>query len=217
MKRLDFGWVGLARRDDHFGSRQNVVREPGRPVGHHRVTIPVEIKQMTRTGVMEEVVRFVGDDPMRKPGPAPDFVQGGQDRSNVAIFSSDGRCDRSITTLRSGYRSARRRSRGVGCVVRYRLHQPCQCDHRLLTLLPVEKWRLHALVKRIDDTDLRSGVRFAVMALVNLPLLPQGPYGPLGGIRPRPAEQHVAETTVEPRLPRCVIVPGIDPITVLRE
>jgi uncharacterized membrane protein (DUF4010 family) len=87
----------------------------------------------------------------------------------------------------------------------------------LLTLLPVEKWRLHALVKRIDDTDLRSGVRFAVMALVNLPLLPQGPYGPLGGIRPRPAEQHVAETTVEPRLPRCVIVPGIDPITVLRE
>jgi uncharacterized membrane protein (DUF4010 family) len=55
----------------------------------------------------------------------------------------------------------------------------------LLTLLLVEKSRLHALVKRIDDTDLRSGVRFAVMALVILPLLPQGPYGPLGGIRPR--------------------------------
>jgi uncharacterized membrane protein (DUF4010 family) len=32
---------------------------------------------------------------------------------------------------------------------------------------------------------LRSGVRFGVMALVILPLLPEGPYGPLGGIRPR--------------------------------
>lgn len=55
----------------------------------------------------------------------------------------------------------------------------------LLTLLLVEKPRLHALVQRIDDVGLRSGVRFAVMALVILPLLPEGPYGPLGGIRPR--------------------------------
>lgn len=55
----------------------------------------------------------------------------------------------------------------------------------IATLLLVEKSRLHALVKRIDDVGLRSGVRFAVMALVILPLLPEGPYGPLGGIRPR--------------------------------
>ena len=55
----------------------------------------------------------------------------------------------------------------------------------LLTLLLVEKSRLHAIVQRIDDVGLRSGVRFAVMALVILPLLPEGPYGPFGGIRPR--------------------------------
>ena len=55
----------------------------------------------------------------------------------------------------------------------------------LTTLLLVEKTRLHALVKKIDDVGLRSGVRFAVMALVILPLLPEGPYGPFGGIRPR--------------------------------
>ena len=55
----------------------------------------------------------------------------------------------------------------------------------LATLLLVEKSTLHALVQRIDDVGLRSGVRFAVMALVILPLLPEGPYGPLGGIRPR--------------------------------
>ena len=52
-------------------------------------------------------------------------------------------------------------------------------------LLLVEKSRLHALVARIDDIALRAGVRFGVMALVVLPLLPEGPYGPLGGIRPR--------------------------------
>ena len=55
----------------------------------------------------------------------------------------------------------------------------------LVTLLLVEKSRLHALVERIDNVGLRSGVRFAVMALVVLPLLPPGPYRPLGGIRPR--------------------------------
>ena len=55
----------------------------------------------------------------------------------------------------------------------------------LLTVLLVEKSRLHALVQRIDDVGLRSGVRFAVMAFVVLPLLPEGPYGPFGGVRPR--------------------------------
>ena len=55
----------------------------------------------------------------------------------------------------------------------------------ITTLLLIEKSRLHALVQHIDDVGLRSGVRFAVMALVVLPLLPEGPFGPLGGFRPR--------------------------------
>lgn len=52
-------------------------------------------------------------------------------------------------------------------------------------LLLVEKTRLHAFARRIDDVGLRAGGRFAVMALVVLPLLPEGPYGPFGGVRPR--------------------------------
>ncbi len=55
----------------------------------------------------------------------------------------------------------------------------------ILSLLLVEKSRLHSMVARIDDVSLRAAVRFGVMALVILPLLPSGPYGPLGGIRPR--------------------------------
>ena len=53
------------------------------------------------------------------------------------------------------------------------------------TLLLIEKSRLHKIVERIDDTGLRAGFRFAVMAVVIFPMLPAGPYGPGGGIRPR--------------------------------
>ena len=52
-------------------------------------------------------------------------------------------------------------------------------------LLLVEKSRLHALVRLLDDRGFRAGARFAVLALVVLPLLPEGPFGPMGGIRPR--------------------------------
>jgi len=52
-------------------------------------------------------------------------------------------------------------------------------------LLLVEKSRLHALVRRLDDDELRAAARFGVMAIVVLPLLPEGPLGPLGGVRPR--------------------------------
>jgi len=55
----------------------------------------------------------------------------------------------------------------------------------LLTLLLIEKSRLHSMVARIDDVSLRAAMRFGAMALVILPLLPSGPYGPLGGVRPR--------------------------------
>jgi uncharacterized membrane protein (DUF4010 family) len=52
-------------------------------------------------------------------------------------------------------------------------------------LLLIEKSRLHALVRRIDDEELRAAARFGVMAIVILPLLPEGPIGPFGGVKPR--------------------------------
>ena len=55
----------------------------------------------------------------------------------------------------------------------------------LTTLLLIEKSRLHAMATRLDDATLRAGFRFAVMAVVVLPLLPDGPFGPWGGVRPR--------------------------------
>lgn len=48
-----------------------------------------------------------------------------------------------------------------------------------------EKTRLHWLVRRIDEEELRAALQFAAMALVVLPLLPAGPiWGDLA-IRPR--------------------------------
>ena len=55
----------------------------------------------------------------------------------------------------------------------------------LTALVLVEKSRLHALVARLQSTALEAGARFAVLALVVLPLLPEGPYGPAPGVRPR--------------------------------
>lgn len=52
-------------------------------------------------------------------------------------------------------------------------------------LLLVEKSQLHSLVSRIADEELRAAARFGVMAVVILPLLPEGPFGPLGGVKPR--------------------------------
>ncbi|MDE3155399.1 MAG: DUF4010 domain-containing protein [Acidobacteriota bacterium] len=55
----------------------------------------------------------------------------------------------------------------------------------ITSLLLVEKSRLHAIVGRLNDRELRAGIRFAVMAVVVLPLLPEGPYGPFDAFRPR--------------------------------
>jgi uncharacterized membrane protein (DUF4010 family) len=52
-------------------------------------------------------------------------------------------------------------------------------------LFLVEKTRLHAWVARVQDRDLTAAARFAVMAIVILPLLPEGPYGPWDTVRPR--------------------------------
>jgi len=52
-------------------------------------------------------------------------------------------------------------------------------------LLLVEKSRLHRAVSSLDQAEVRAAAQFLVMAVVILPLLPQGPFGPLGGIRPR--------------------------------
>lgn len=47
------------------------------------------------------------------------------------------------------------------------------------------KKELHAVVRRIGEAEMRAAVKFSVLALVVLPLLPAGPYEWLGGLRPR--------------------------------
>ncbi|HET7239597.1 MAG TPA: MgtC/SapB family protein [Gemmatimonadales bacterium] len=48
-----------------------------------------------------------------------------------------------------------------------------------------EKSRIQQWVGRIGQVELYAALRFAVLALVVLPLLPEGPYGPHDAIRPR--------------------------------
>lgn len=55
----------------------------------------------------------------------------------------------------------------------------------LTVLLLAEKPRLHGFVARLDEPTMLAVTRFAVMSVVILPLLPEGPYGPGPGVRPR--------------------------------
>ena len=55
----------------------------------------------------------------------------------------------------------------------------------LTVLVLAEKPLLHGLVARLDDETMLAATRFAVMSVVILPLLPEGPFGPGPGIRPR--------------------------------
>ena len=55
----------------------------------------------------------------------------------------------------------------------------------VIVLVLAEKTRIHALLERIDEIELRAGLQFAALALVVLPILPEGPFGPWGGIKPR--------------------------------
>lgn len=48
-----------------------------------------------------------------------------------------------------------------------------------------EKQRLHWLVRRIGQEEMRAALQFLVLALVILPLLPTGPYESFWGFRPR--------------------------------
>ncbi len=55
----------------------------------------------------------------------------------------------------------------------------------LTAFVLLEKGRIHELVYRLRSEELSAGVRFAVLAVVVLPLLPVGPFGPDPGVRPR--------------------------------
>jgi uncharacterized membrane protein (DUF4010 family) len=55
----------------------------------------------------------------------------------------------------------------------------------LTVLLLAEKSRLHGFVASLDERTMLAAARFAVMSVVILPLLPEGPFGPDPGLRPR--------------------------------
>jgi uncharacterized membrane protein (DUF4010 family) len=48
-----------------------------------------------------------------------------------------------------------------------------------------EKGRIRAFIAKIGEHELQAALRFAVLAIVVLPLLPEGPFGPYSSIRPR--------------------------------
>ncbi len=55
----------------------------------------------------------------------------------------------------------------------------------IIAVALAEKSRVQYWLGRLDDQELRGALQFAVLALVVLPLIPTGAYGPYGAVRPR--------------------------------
>lgn len=55
----------------------------------------------------------------------------------------------------------------------------------LVVVLLAEKSVLHRALHNADNLEVRAAVQFAVLALVVLPVLPEGAYGPYGAFQPR--------------------------------
>lgn len=55
----------------------------------------------------------------------------------------------------------------------------------VMVLALAEKSRIHNAIRRLGERELTAALQFAVLALVVLPLLPPGPYGPFDSVRPR--------------------------------
>jgi uncharacterized membrane protein (DUF4010 family) len=55
----------------------------------------------------------------------------------------------------------------------------------LMAFALIEKSRVQEWLKKVDEHEMRAALQFAVLALVVLPLLPSGSFGPYDAIRPR--------------------------------
>lgn len=55
----------------------------------------------------------------------------------------------------------------------------------IVVLALAEKTRIQSLIQRFGQVEFAAALQFAVLALVVLPLLPEGPVAQLGGLRPR--------------------------------
>lgn len=65
------------------------------------------------------------------------------------------------------------------------LRTPAAAAGAIIVVLLAEKSRLQQLLQRIDTNEMRAALLFAVLALVILPVIPDGSYGPYEAFRPR--------------------------------
>jgi len=77
-ERLDFLSVRLSRDKNDFRGGNEIGRQLRRPVRHHGVAIQLEVQQLAREGIVQEVVRFIDHEPVRDPRASPHDVQCGQ-------------------------------------------------------------------------------------------------------------------------------------------
>jgi uncharacterized membrane protein (DUF4010 family) len=82
----------------------------------------------------------------------------------------------------------------------------------VIVLLLGEKDVIQEVRERIGREEMRAALQFSVLALVVLPLLPEGPIEQLGGMRPRALWMAVLLLGLNfarlPRAARAWVIPG---------
>ncbi len=74
---------------------------------------------------------------------------------------------------------------GIGVLAGVGLLRVASGAATVVVLVLREKSTIHGFLKRLGEGELRAALQFAVLARVILPLLPEVPSGPFGGIKPR--------------------------------
>jgi len=99
--------------------------------------------------------------------------------ANVALLRRDEDPDVGLTTEVAGLVMY-----GVGLALAARLTVAAIVTGGLVAVLLEAKDRLHGLVDALSDRDVRILTQFVLVALVVLPVLPDGDYGPYGVLNP---------------------------------
>ena len=112
----------------------------------------------------------------------------------VVIAGGDGAGDRGVRDGGAAAIERRRRHDGGGRADGHRARRArreragsalAAGAGSIVVLALSEKTRLHWFVGRVSEAELHATLQFAVLALVVLPILPEGPFGGALDIRPR--------------------------------
>src|SRR5688572_13483362 len=83
VERVQLFVVRFAGDDHHLRRRQQLRRQLRRAEGDDGVAVPVQVEEVARLRIVEEVMRLIQQNPVWESGTAPQMVDSGKRRPDV--------------------------------------------------------------------------------------------------------------------------------------